>query len=150
MGVRYKTKVYQVVRSECMRKINESNGGSIVQMTAQEKRVLITRAVADVHERLAKSGAFRRAFIATGTWLPPDELSGLSVSLQGLNFDYNKIISTTAVEAHIKVVQEENRKAEIERAKIEAERVAAQRKREEKKLILEAKFQSATERSHEI
>ena len=82
--------------------------------------------------------------------MPPDELSGLSVSLQGLNFDYNKIISTTAVEAHIKVVQEEKRKAEIEWAKIEAERVAAQRKRVERRLILAAKFQSATKRSHEI
>ena len=82
--------------------------------------------------------------------MSPDELSGLHVSLQGLTFDYNKIISTTAVEAHIKIVREEKRKAEIERAKIESERVAEQRKREEKKLILAAKFQSATERSNEI
>ena len=41
-----------------MRKIDESNGESIVQMTAQEKRVLITKAVADVHERLAKKVLF--------------------------------------------------------------------------------------------
>ena len=65
--MRYKTEVYQVIREVCMRKINVSNLESLVKMTAKEKRVLITKAVANVHERLAKSDAFRRAFIATGT-----------------------------------------------------------------------------------
>ena len=70
--------------------------------------------------------------------------------MQGLSFDYNNIISTTAIEAHIKVVEEEKRKAETERAKIEAEKIAAQRKIEEKKLILASKFQPATEKSRGI
>ena len=130
--------------------IRESNPENMMHMTAMDKRILITKAIAEAHERLAKKGAFRRAFIATGTQLPTDELSGSHVDLQGLSFDYETICSTSAVEAHKRVVEEEKRKAEAEKAKVEAEKIASLRKFEEKKLILASKFAPATERSRQI
>ena len=54
-------------------------------MKPLEKRVLITKIVADTHERLALSGAFERAFIATGTWLPVDHSADTQVDLQVVN-----------------------------------------------------------------
>ena len=130
--------------------IRECSSEKIVSMTAMDKRILITKATADAHERLAKNGAFRRSFIATGTQLPADELSGSGVNLQGLSFDYKTICSTSAVEAHKSVVEEEKRKAEAEKAKIEAEKIEMLRKFEEKQLILASRFHTAVERSRQI
>ena len=130
--------------------IRESNPENMVHMTAMDKRILITKAIAEAHERLAKKGAFRRAFIATGTQLPADELSGSGVDLQGLSFDYKTFCSTSAVEAHKRVVEEEKRKAEAEKAKIEAEKIPSLRKIEEEQLILTSKFQSAVEISRQM
>ena len=122
----------------------------MVNTTVMDKRILITKAIAEAHERLAKKGAIRRSFIATGTQLPADELSGSGVNLQGLSFDYKTICSTSAVEAHKRVVEEEKRKAEAEKAKIEAEKIASLRKIEEKQLILASRFQPAVERSRQM
>ena len=130
--------------------IRESNLENLVHMTAMDKRILITKAIAEAHERLAKKGAFRRAFIATGTQLPADELSGSSIDLQGLSLDYKTICSASAVEAHKRVMEEEKRKAEAEKAKIEAELIASQRIIEAEKLILASRFQPAVERSSQL
>ena len=43
-------------------------------MTPAEKRILITHAVGDIHEKMCKSTAFHHAFFATGTWLPISHL----------------------------------------------------------------------------
>ena len=42
---------------------------TINSMTPQEKRILITRAVVDEHERLLASGCYLCGFIATATWM---------------------------------------------------------------------------------
>lgn len=42
--------------------------------TKKEKRILVTKAIGDIHEKMAKSGQFERAFIATGTLLPVNHL----------------------------------------------------------------------------
>ena len=47
--------------------IRESKESDAARLSAMEKRVLITKAVATTHELMAKRGAFKRAFIATGT-----------------------------------------------------------------------------------
>ena len=106
-----------------MRIIRNSNGSSALTMPPLEKRVLITKTVADTHQRLAKSGAFRRSFIATGTWLP-DNQSCLNVRLQGLEINYRKICTLEAVNAHKKVVQAEMEKIEANKVRLDQERQA--------------------------
>ena len=66
-GILYKLEVYRAVRGESMKLLRERKEKSPGRLTALAKRVLITRADARVHERLAARGTFRRAFIATGT-----------------------------------------------------------------------------------
>ena len=50
-----------------MKLIRSAKDAKTVRMSAMEKRIIITKAAAETHERLAKSGAFRRSFIETGT-----------------------------------------------------------------------------------
>ena len=67
VGVRYKTAVYKALREKSMRLIREKANPASLRMKPLEKRVLITKIVADTHERLAREGAFRRAFLGTGS-----------------------------------------------------------------------------------
>ena len=83
--------------------MSEDKGGSKTRMTPLEKGVLITRVVADTHERLARSGSFKRAFLTTGTWLPRDHSGDSEVSLQGVNMRYQDVITQAGIEEHRKV-----------------------------------------------
>jgi len=47
-----------------------ADGITIEGLTPCEKRILITKALGDCHEKLTASGCYWRAFIATGTWMP--------------------------------------------------------------------------------
>ena len=67
VGIQYKTDVYKAVRSHAMKILRNGKGFESTRMTPLAKRVLITKSVADTHERLAKSNSFVRSFIATGT-----------------------------------------------------------------------------------
>ena len=67
IGVQYKTAVYRAVRTETMELIRENKDSDKIRMTPLTKRVLITKAVGDTHERLASENSFVRSFIATGT-----------------------------------------------------------------------------------
>ena len=86
IGIQYKTAVYQDVRSQSMKLLRESKGTESIRLNPLAKRVLITKAVADTHNRLAISGGFRRSFIATGTRLPSNDFLGAEVKLEGVNF----------------------------------------------------------------
>lgn len=79
IGLRYKKHVYKMYRKEMVRRLNEKMAAlnadtSIPRMTPAEKRILITHAVGDIHEKMCKSTAFQHAFFATGTWLPISHL----------------------------------------------------------------------------
>ena len=100
--------------------ITNSNGSRALTLSPLEKRVLISKTVADTHQRLGKSGAFRRSFIATGTWLP-DHKSCLNVRLQGLEINYRNICTLEAVNAHKRVVQAEMEKIEAHKVRLEQE-----------------------------
>ena len=67
IGIQYKKAVYQAVRNLTMKKLRLASDNKMVRLSAMERRIVITKAVAETHERLAKKGAFRRSFIATGT-----------------------------------------------------------------------------------
>ena len=67
IGTQYKRAVYQAGRAESMRLLANNSGATTARMKPLAKRVLITKVVADTHERLARCGAFRRSFVATGT-----------------------------------------------------------------------------------
>ena len=67
VGIQYKAAVYQAVRDKSMQLIQKCDGGSPSRMKPMEKRILITKVVAETHERLALAGAFKRSFLATGT-----------------------------------------------------------------------------------
>jgi hypothetical protein len=49
----------------------------------REKRILITKIIADKHEEVLAGGGAERAFIATGTWMPLDHSRDHEVELQG-------------------------------------------------------------------
>ena len=106
------------------------------KLSALKKRVLITKAVGDVHERLCRNGAFRRSFLATGTQLPVDHSADSEVKLQGLQFDYATICNAAAVSTH---------KTEIEadKARREAEKLAEARIKAEKEQVRQKKFENA-------
>ena len=81
IGVQYKRAVYLAFRKELMRRLRKAReeagtsvGVKITPMAPREKRILITKSVAEEHEKLLKSGAYERAFIATATWLPISHL----------------------------------------------------------------------------
>ena len=73
-------------------------GQSSLKLPAMMKRIIITKAVADTHEFLARNGGFKRAFTATGTWLPIDHSADDEVSLQGVDFVYKDICTSEAIE----------------------------------------------------
>ena len=71
LGIIYKRAVYRAFRSEFLRRMREAGPGVRPEpMTAAEKRILITKAIGDAHERVWGTDKFYRAFIATGTWMP--------------------------------------------------------------------------------
>jgi hypothetical protein len=78
IGVRYKEAVYKEYRktmTKSLREARKSNPSAIVQaMTPREKRILITKTIGSIHEKLAKTDLFQRAFVATGTLLPVKHL----------------------------------------------------------------------------
>ena len=91
-----------------------------------------------MHERLLNSGAFKRSFIATGTWLPVDHSADSKVKLQGLTFEYESVCTPAATSAHKAVV-------EAAEARIVAEKLAKARIIEVKKQALQSKFQNAVQ-----
>ena len=140
IGVQYKLAVYQAIRSASMRLIEKNEGASSVKLKPMVKRVLITKIVADTHERLAANGSFERAFLATGTWIPKD-LSGDSVvDLQGVDMKYEHHITPEKITDH-------RRKVEEAEAKEQEIRKAAIRKVEEKEAAIMNQLSPAVETS---
>ena len=81
IGVIYKKSVYMAVRKELMRRLQwarqeagRADGVTIPLLAPCEKRIIITKAIPDCHERLINSNAHERAFIATATWMPISHL----------------------------------------------------------------------------
>ena len=138
IGIQYKAAVYKVIRHEHMRRCEDAKESSSVKLSAQEKRILITKAIGDVHERLLKGGAFKRSFIATGTELRVDHSADFESKLQGLAFVYQSVCNQAAISAHKAVVQ-------AEEAKRVAENLIKERILEEKKQALKAKFHEAVQ-----
>ena len=120
--------------------IRESKESDTARLSAMEKRILITKAVALTYELLAKRGAFKRAFIATGTQTPIDHSADKEVSLQGLEFDY-KIVCSQAE------INKQKNKIKVEQAAEEAKRLEAAQIIEENKRKLELKFVTVEESS---
>jgi len=67
IGIQYKKVVYRAIRAETMKNIRSGKEAKDIGMTPSEKRILITKIVADTHEYLAKRNSFERSFIAKGT-----------------------------------------------------------------------------------
>ena len=84
IGLWYKTAVYRAVRGMSIKQLREHKKLDSLRLSPLKKRILITKTVADTHESLARSSAFKRAFIATGTWLPYDHSFDGEVALQGV------------------------------------------------------------------
>ena len=140
IGVQYKLAVYQAIRAESMRLIKKNDGASTVKLKPMDKRVLITKVVADTHERLAANESFERAFLATGTWIPEDRSGESVVDLQGVNMKYENHITPGKIADHLKKVEEAE-------AKEEEIRKAAIRKVEEKEAAIVNQLSPAVESS---
>ena len=123
-----------------MKLLQQRKENSPVRLTALAKGVLITKAVARVHERLATRGTFRRAFIATGTWLPVDHSCDAEVSLQGVELEYPIVCSERAIQAHKTVVV-------AKKAKESERREALLRKKREENEKLSQMFKFSEERA---
>ena len=67
IGIQYKSEVYKRVRRENMKNCLDPTKQSYTKLSALKKRVLISQAIGDVHERLCRNRAFRRSFLATET-----------------------------------------------------------------------------------
>jgi len=128
IGIQYKDYVYLCIRRELTKRLKAArvaNGGAdgviIPSLTPREKRILITHAIGEFHEKITKSDAFERANVATGTWMPvshciaEDGPSNLpvdsEVSIQHLKeYDYAKECSRekilSAVDEHNKANEE--------------------------------------------
>ena len=84
IGIIYKRAVYRAMRAEYMRRLREAvkNAGrkrkrdeeevTVKALTPREKRIIITKAIADCHAKLTQAtcDTYYRAFIATATWMP--------------------------------------------------------------------------------
>ena len=81
LGIQYKLAVYVGFRKEMMKRLKAArkrsrgaDGVTIQTMTPAEKRIMVTKLVADKHEKMLRSGACLRAFHATATFIPVDHL----------------------------------------------------------------------------
>ena len=97
IGIQYTTTVYPAVRNENMKLIR--NKSETLRLNPLMKRVLITKGISDCHERLARDDAFRRAFIITGSQLPVDQSADDEVCLQGFDFDFKTVCTSSAIAA---------------------------------------------------
>ena len=123
-----------------MRLIRENKGTDSTRMNPLEKRVLTTKIVAETHEQLARSGAFRKAFVATGTWLAPDHSDDAKVNLEGVKFNFKEIVTQELVKKHQK-------KIELQKAQEELLRRESVKAAEEKASKLAKRLAPAIERS---
>ena len=107
LGKPYKTAVYKIVRGETMRRLRLCDAGEYPPpLTAMEKRILITFAVAATHKvQITKT---MRAFHATGTWLPLDGSEDANVSLQGLNYNYVERVTPEKVAERVQQMDAED------------------------------------------
>ena len=146
IGIRYKKAVYKTVRNEIFKRRNEQN---MNQLTAKERRILITKAVGSVHRAFlenAKSVVDEgrddmqiptyRAFIQTGNYLPiqhlredhtgtPDITLDSAVKIQHFEkLTYPDLVNKVCVSEWIKE-QEDERKAELREAETAKEKLRA-------------------------
>ena len=149
VGIHYKRGVYTDVREECLRRMWAAGPGNRPEpMTNAERRILITKSVANTHDRLWRTGMFKRVFIATGTWLPIDHLildmsyqgvqkgkADLEVSLQGLpEYDYKELITRSVVRGAMQTRAEERARV----TKQQEDALAAAAAEEERKRLMYA------------
>eukprot|EP00956_Cyclotella_meneghiniana_P020812 scaffold37180_cov23-Cyclotella_meneghiniana.AAC.2 len=101
IGVRYKNYVYKEYRKEMLKRLRATMTSlnmntDAMKLTPKEKRILITHAVGTIHEKLCKSDAFKRAFHATGTWLPINHLIRDESTLQNATVNNATVNPTDA------------------------------------------------------
>ena len=147
-----KEAVYREYRAAHFQRIKAATCGSdLIAFTPKEKRIIVTRAVGRMHERLCNSNVFERAFTSTGTFMPIDHLvrdsdgrcvtsrpapiEETQVKLQHMNeYKYSEQVASKAVHDAIDQIAKEKAAAEAKEqmalakhdAHIEAEKVRQQ------------------------
>ena len=116
-----------------MKCLRENKKLDKLKLTPLQKRILITKAVAETHHSLARSGAFKRAFIATGTWMPSEHSAEEEVSLQGVRIDYMALCNKAAIENHKKKL--DSLEAERTAKMLEAKRLAEEERRSQAQIF---------------
>ena len=131
IGKQYKSHVYKGIRSEMMRRLRACQAGELPQaLTVSEKRVLITKLIAEKHEELLQTGAFERAFIATGCWMPLDGSRDAEVDLQGVSdYKYAEVCTPSNINKRAAELEAERDKEKAKRAQ--------ELKAQEAKLLIE-------------
>jgi hypothetical protein len=140
IGIIYKISVTKAVQAFLVEKLEQAKRDGVEfdpasAMFISEKRILITKVVADTHERLAKANVFKRAFIATGTYMPIEHLLAADggqnspvdkeVLLQGMEkeYVYAEQCPRSEIFAFKLKADREAVEAAVEKARLEAEEV---------------------------
>ena len=148
VGILYKQAVYMAVRKVMMERLqaarNEAGGAdgvTVAPLAPGDKRIIITKAIGACHRRLKASGVFKRACVATGTWMPiqhlrDDDESGderpsnsaddAQVKLQHLpEYNYAELFQRDRVLARLELMREAEEQERKEQERHELERSEA-------------------------
>jgi len=125
IGIQYKKAVYTEVRDVML---SNMKAGKSMKLSAAEKRILITRAIGNVHASLARNNKFKDSFTRTGTWLPLDKSLDHQVKLQ--NHPEYKYTQQKVEDAKAKA----EREAEDIKQKAATATINAKTKRDEEEL----------------
>ena len=128
-----------------MKRLRECEDGKAPRpLSTREKRILITKIVADTHEVVLASGGCERAFIATGTWMPIDHSRDHEVELQGCEeYKYTDVCTAANIAAR-QAQLTEKATAEVAAQEIEEKKLAGIKAAEAKRESdLEARFRDA-------
>ena len=145
IGIIYKRAIYKAYRSEMNGRLSDhlkkgkAEGkppSTLPSMSPKEKRTLITHVVSETHQKVCSSDRLKRAFIATGTWLPvayinnpldeePEENSQVCMQHLKKTYIYNNQIKREDVKKRMKELEiEENEKVKSRERQIVADELS--------------------------
>ena len=130
IGIIYKKAVYTAYRKEMTKRLRryltnqrESNliPSALRAMSAKDKRILIAMSISETHQHMCSSGSLKlkRAFIATGTWMPVAHLINNNIEepeedgeVKVQHFDdyvYRQRVNRETVQVRMDDIEEEKR-----------------------------------------
>jgi hypothetical protein len=108
IDIRYKEAVYREYRRNCFQRLEASKYDKTLEpFSLRDKRIMITRAIGDIHDKLSNTGVFERAFSAAGTLMPVEHLVNDSTNETSPPKDYD--VKLQHLNEYIYLLQKPNR-----------------------------------------